>query len=108
MQLIERKKQKNGQSNKSKKKRVPTPNIPNQLPDPAKNTCEKILGDKRGARAVSILEDAAKKFEDEKFSEAHKKLSSLDEKSLKVAEVVELFGLVSYRLGKWVDAAKLS
>ncbi len=102
-----RKKQKNTnhKGNKSKKKRVPTPNIPNQLPDPGR-ALRKILGEKRGARAVSILEDAAKKFEDEKFSEAHKKLSSLDEKSLKVAEVVELFGLVSYRLGKWVDAAE--
>ena len=97
-----KKKQKNGQ-NRSKKKRIPTPNTPNQLPD-AKRTLRKILGDKRGARAVSILEDAARKFEDEKFSEAQKNLKSLDDKTLQVAEVVELFGLVSYRLGKWEEA----
>ena len=92
--------------NVSSKKRVPTPNIPHQLPDAGK-LLGKILGEKRGARAVSLLGHAAREFEDEKFVEAQKILKSLDEKSLQVAEVVELSGLINYRLGKWSKASEL-
>ena len=88
----------------SAKKRVPTPNTPHQLPDAGK-LLEKILGEKRGARANSLLGHAAREFEDEKFAEAQKILNSLDEKSLQVAEVVELSGLTSYRLGEWLEAS---
>ena len=89
----------------SAKKRVPTPNTPHQLPDAGK-LLEKILGEKRGARANSLLGHAAREFEDEKFAEAQKILNSLDEKSLQVAEVVELSGLINYRLGQWSKASE--
>ncbi len=88
------------------KKRVPTPNIPHQLPDAGK-LLSKILGEKRGARASSLLGYAAAEFENEKFVEAQKILKSLDEKSLQVPEVVELSGLINYRLGKWSKASEL-
>ncbi|MAR48483.1 MAG: hypothetical protein CL425_04740 [Acidimicrobiaceae bacterium] len=100
------KKRKNSTQNVSSKKRVPTPNIPHQLPDAAK-LLGKILGEKRGARAVSLLGHAAREFEDEKFVEAQKILKSLDEKCLQVAEVVELSGLINYRLSKWSKASEL-
>jgi tetratricopeptide (TPR) repeat protein len=90
----------------SVKKRIPTPNTPHQLPDSGK-LLRKLLGEKRGARAASLLGHAAREFEDEKFVEAQKILNSLDEKSLQVAEVVELSGLINYRLGKWSMAAEL-
>ena len=89
----------------SVKKRVPTPNIPHQLPDAGK-LLRKLLGEKRGARAASLLGHAAREFEDEKFVEAQKILNSLDEKSLRVAEVVELSGLINYRLGQWSKASE--
>ncbi|HJL92095.1 MAG: hypothetical protein QF837_08685 [Acidimicrobiales bacterium] len=89
----------------SVKKRVPTPNIPHQLPDAGK-LLRKLLGEKRGARAASLLGHAAREFEDEKFVEAQKILNSLDEKSLRVAEVVELSGLINYRLGQWSIASE--
>ena len=89
----------------SVKKRVPTPNIPHQLPDAGK-LLRKLLGEKRGARAASLLGHAAREFEDEKFVAAQKILNSLDEKSLRVAEVVELSGLINYRLGQWSKASE--
>ncbi|MEC7909744.1 MAG: hypothetical protein VYB02_05990 [Actinomycetota bacterium] len=90
----------------SAKKRIPTPNVPHQLPDSGK-LLRKLLGEKRGARAASLLGHAAREFEDEKFVEAQKILNSLDEKTFQVAEVVELSGLINYRLGKWSKASEL-
>ena len=76
------------------------------MPDAGK-LLSKILGEKRGARASSLLGYAAAEFENEKFVEAQKILKSLDEKSLQVPEVVELSGLINYRLGKWSKASEL-
>ncbi len=97
---------KNTTRKESAKKRVPTPNVPHQLPDSGK-LLRKLLGEKRGARAASLLGHAAREFEDEKFVEAQKILNSLDEKTFQVAEVVELSGLINYRLGKWSKASEL-
>ena len=97
---------KNPTRKESAKKRVPTPNVPHQLPDSGK-LLRKLLGEKRGARAASLLGHAAREFEDEKFVEAQKILNSLDEKTFQVAEVVELSGLINYRLGKWSKASEL-
>ena len=97
---------KNTTRKESAKKRVPTPNVPHQLPDSGE-LLRKLLGEKRGARAASLLGHAAREFEDEKFVEAQKILNSLDEKTFQVAEVVELSGLINYRLGKWSKASEL-
>ncbi len=52
------------------------------------------------------LIEAAGAFEAERFADAHRLLNSIDSLAPGVAEVLELRGLASYRMGKWRQAEK--
>ena len=110
------------------KKRVPPPPVQRDKP-----VVERVYDDageeaprtkrKRGGSSVDVSEvsfsnvapdtasklrrrliEAANAFEKERYAEAHSLLTSIDKLSPGVAEVLELRGLCSYRVGKWRQA----
>ena len=78
--------------------RPPLPPAPVRLPD-ADVLLRRVLGDKAGGRAVGRLDEAARAFTDERFSDARRILNQLVERAPQVPEVLELLGLVHYRMG---------
>ena len=93
-------------SKEQKRKRSSIPNVPHQLPEASK-AFRKLLGEKNGARAFRKLGDAAAAFEEERFNDAQKILRSLNDRTFQIAEVVELLGLINYRLGNWEEASEM-
>jgi len=85
--------------------RPPLPPAPLRLPD-ADVLLRRVLGDKAGGRAVGRLDEAARAFTDERFSDSRRILNQLVERAPQVPEVLELLGLVHYRMGHWRAAAK--
>ena len=85
--------------------RPPLPPAPLRLPD-ADVLLRRALGDKAGGRAVGRLDEAARAFTDERFSDSRRILNQLVERAPQVPEVLELLGLVHYRMGHWRAAAK--
>ena len=85
--------------------RPPLPPAPLRLPD-ADVLLRRALGDKAGGRAVERLDEAARAFTDERFADSRRILNQLVERAPQVPEVLELLGLVHYRMGHWRAAAK--
>lgn len=86
-------------------KRGPLPEAPRRLPE-GDTMLVRLLGDKAGRRAAKRLRDAGEAFQEERFVDARRTLYSLEERAPDVAEVVEMSGLILYRLGRWREAAK--
>jgi len=86
-------------------KRDPLPEAPRRLPE-GDTMLVRLLGDKAGRRAAKRLRDAGEAFQEERFVDARRTLYSLEERAPDVAEVVEMSGLILYRLGRWREAAK--
>jgi|GEM_PF-1957479 len=66
-----------------------------------------MIPDRRLARAESILANATRAYERDRFSEALSLLNSLGKDALSVPEVAELMGLTLYRQGQWSRALKI-
>lgn len=81
-------------------KRAPLPAAPRRLPD-AEVLFRRVFGHRAGGRALGRLGEAARLFEDERFYDARRILNQLDQRASGVSEVVELLGLVHYRMGHW-------
>ncbi|MDG2428749.1 MAG: hypothetical protein P8M16_10045 [Acidimicrobiales bacterium] len=87
------------------KERSPLPEAPRRLPE-AHVLLRRALGDRAGKRALSRLNDAAEAFSDERFEDARRILNQLVERVPDEPEIVELLGLVHYRMGHWKAATK--
>jgi|TARA_B100001105_G_scaffold119918_1_gene96100 tetratricopeptide (TPR) repeat protein len=85
--------------------RIPLPDTPVRLPD-ADVLFRRAFGDRAGGRALGRLEEAARAFRDERFQDARRILNQLVERADQVPEVLELLGLVHYRMGHWRAGAK--
>ena len=85
--------------------RISLPDSPIRLPD-ADVLFRRALGDRAGGRALGRLEEAARAFEDERFQDARRILNQLVERTTGVPEVLELLGLVHYRMGHWRAGSK--
>ena len=86
-------------------KRSPLPEGPRRLPD-AEASLSRLLGSKDGRRAFKRLLDASAAFEQERFLDARQILIPLERQAPNIAEVLELSGLILYRLGRWREAVK--
>jgi len=85
--------------------RVPLPEAPRRLPE-ADVLLRRALGDRAGGRAAGRLGEAARAFAEERFHDARRILTQMDQRAPGVPEVVELLGLVNYRMGHWRAAVK--
>ena len=85
--------------------RIPLPDSPLRLPD-ADVLFRRAFGDRAGGRALGRLEEAARAFSDDRFQDARRILNQLVERTSAVPEVLELLGLVHYRMGHWRAGAK--
>jgi len=81
------------------------PDAPRRLPE-ADVLLRRALGDRSGGRAAGRLTEAARAFSEERFHDARRILTQLDQRAPGVPEVVELLGLVNYRMGHWRAAVK--
>lgn len=80
--------------------RRPLPGRPAPVRDVAKELA-RLRGPERGARAYKLYRRAAREFEDERFEDARRTLRPLVEEHPELVDLVELYGLALYRLGKW-------
>ncbi len=85
--------------------RLALPEAPRRLPD-ADLLLRRALGDRAGGKALNRLEEAARAFSDDRFQDARRILNQLVERAPEVPEVIELLGLVHYRMGHWKAATK--
>ena len=85
--------------------RLPLPEAPRRLPD-ADLLLRRALGDRAGGKALNRLDEAARAFSDDRFQDARRILNQLVERAPEVPEVIELLGLVHYRMGHWKAATK--
>ncbi len=85
--------------------RTPLPEAPRRLPA-ADLLLRRALGDRAGGRAAVRLDEAARAFSEDRFQDARRILNQLVERAPEVPEVVELLGLVHYRMGHWKAATK--
>lgn len=79
---------------------------PGRLSDETVEAIERAVGARRAARLVDRLTDAAGALDRERFGDARRISASLMNEIADVAAVHEVFGLASYRLGKWRDAVR--
>lgn len=77
-----------------------------QLAEETVEAIERAVGARRGARLVDRLTDAAGAVDRERYGDARRIAASLMNEIGDVAAVHEVFGLASYRLGKWRDAVR--
>ncbi len=94
-----------GRSSPRAVERHPLPEAPRRLPD-AGVLLRRSLGDRAGGKAAGRLEEAARAFSEDRFQDARRILNQLVERAPEVPEVVELLGLVHYRMGHWKAATK--
>ncbi len=94
-----------GRSGRRAMAREPLPQVPRRLPE-ADTQFRTALGDRAGGRASGRLNEAARAFVEERFHDARRILNQLDQRVPRVPEVVELLGLVNYRMGHWRAAVK--
>jgi len=80
----------------------PTRRIPRGVVDELAQS----VGTKRAAPVVDRLADATRAYERERFQDARRMVKSLADEAPHVAAVRQLFGLASYRLGRWREAAR--
>lgn len=85
--------------------RLALPEAPKRLPD-ADLLLRRALGDRAGGKALNRLDEAARAFSDDRFQDARRILNQLVERAPEVPEVIELLGLVHYRMGHWKAATK--
>ncbi|MGI9607749.1 MAG: hypothetical protein ACR2P0_16600 [Acidimicrobiales bacterium] len=83
--------------------RRPLPGRPPQFRD-SKAELSRTQGPDRGQRSWKLFQRAAREFEAERYTDAHRTLKPLVETNPDLADLRELYGLTLYRLGRW-DAA---
>ncbi|HET9077484.1 MAG TPA: tetratricopeptide repeat protein, partial [Acidimicrobiales bacterium] len=76
------------------------------VPKPVVEELAGAAGTDRGAKLAHRIADATYAYEKERYQEARRILRSLSEEVPESAAVRELYGLVLYRTGQWVAAAK--
>ncbi len=77
-----------------------------KLPRPVVDELAQAAGADRGAKLANRIADATYAYEKERYQEARRILRSLADEVPESAAVRELYGLVLYRTGQWVAAAR--
>jgi tetratricopeptide (TPR) repeat protein len=77
-----------------------------KLPEQVADDLHTMLGTRRGGKVAVVLNEAAKAFERERFTETARILRPLIEEAPDSPAVRELFGLACYREGKWAEAIR--
>jgi tetratricopeptide (TPR) repeat protein len=77
-----------------------------KLPRPVVDELAKVAGADRGAKLANRIADATYAYEKERYQEARRILRGLSDEVPASATVRELYGLVLYRTGQWVAAAR--
>ncbi len=67
---------------------------------------ERAAGARRVPRLLRALDEAKRAFAAERYDEARRALKPAVDEAGSVPEVLELYGLSLYRLGRWADAAR--
>jgi tetratricopeptide (TPR) repeat protein len=76
------------------------------IPQPVVAELASAAGNQRGAKLAGRLADATHAYERERYQEARRILRPLAEEVPDAVAVQELYGLVLYRMGQWVMAAR--
>jgi len=68
---------------------------------------QRLVGKDKGERSWKVFKRAAREFEEERFTDAHRTLKPLSKDYSEIVEVQELYGLSLYRLGRWDEAIEV-
>tara|TARA_B100000953_G_scaffold249794_1_gene212327 strand:- start:2484 stop:3623 length:1140 start_codon:yes stop_codon:yes gene_type:complete len=66
----------------------------------------KAFGEEKGKKYLKFFHEVVKAFGEERFEDAVRKIRPLMKVDHKIPEVYELFGLITYRKGEYVEAAQ--
>ncbi len=66
----------------------------------------RAYGHERGKKNLKLFHEAIRAYEDERFDDAGRKIKPLTKIDHKIAQIHELFGLILYRRGEYLQAAE--